>query len=176
MPFLRIVVLSIAYVSVAVSVSWGFKAETPDQTPKEDLEIFALLRSPEACIGADHLSARIIVINRGEVPVELDLSRLSLTFGFVALIDIAEMKFRHEAFSSSYDRIGQAPPAVIAKLPAHGFLERGIEIPFHSAPTDHAGFYKINISSSVRVNQTTGYRDVFASSGAIFELHSCDAR
>jgi hypothetical protein len=147
--------------------------ETPKDLPKDDLEIFAILQNPSACKGAENLRVEVIVTNRGEVPVGLDISRLSTTIGFLALVDTTEMKFRHEAFSSSYDPV-QAPSPSITTLPPNGFFRRDMEIPINSSFFSRAGFYKVNLSSVVRVNQSSQSRDLYGSSTAIFELRACE--
>jgi hypothetical protein len=149
---------------------------TPKETPKQGLEIVAILRNPSVCIGTENLHVQVLVTNRGEVPVDLDTGRLSTTVGFVALIDTTEMKFRHESFSSIYDPIGEAPPPQITALPPKGFFEREMEVPIKGPFFSHAGFYKLNLSSSVRVNRPSQSSDVFSSDSAIVELRACESK
>lgn len=146
------------------------------EAQKQDLEIIAILRNPSVCIGTENLHVQVLITNQGEVPADLDISRLSTTAGFVALIDITEMKFRHESFSSIYDPIGKAPASQIAALPPKGFFERDMEIPIDGPFFSHAGFYKLNLSSSVRVSMPSQSSDLFSSNSAIFELRVCESQ
>lgn len=143
---------------------------------KEGLEILAVMDNPSLCIGTEHLGIRIVVTNKGREPVELDVSRLSTTGGFVALIDTTEMKFRHQTFSSSYDFIGHAPRPSITTLAPNGFFEKDIEIPIRDLFFSREGLYKLNLSSSVRAGQPPHSHDVFSSSSAIFELRACESQ
>jgi hypothetical protein len=163
-------------VMMSASLPGSSQGETPKEARKQDIEIIAILRNPSVCIGTENLHIQVLVTNRGEVPVDLDISRLSTTVGFVALIDITEMKFRHESFSSIFDPIGKAQPPQIAALPPKGFFEKEMEIPINGPFFSHAGFYKLNLSSSVRVNMSSQSSDLFSSDGAIFELRACESK
>jgi hypothetical protein len=166
------------YVLVMMSASLPGSSQggMPKETRKQDLDIIAILRNPSVCIGTENLHIQVLITNQGEVPADLDISRLSTTAGFVALIDITEMKFRHESFSSIYDPIGQAPPPQITALPPKGFFERDMEIPINGPFFSHAGFYKLNLSSSVRMNRPSQSSDLFSTDSAIFELRACEAK
>lgn len=170
------------YISVAllaifmiVTVSGLSQTTVGKGEPKEGLEILAVLDNPSVCIGTEHLGVRIVITNKGRKPVDLDVSRLSTTGGFLALIDTTEMKFRHQTFSSSYDFIGHAPRPSITTVVPNGFFEREIHLPIHDPFFSQAGYYRLNLSSSVRVGSAAAH-DVFSSSSAIFELRDCEAQ
>ena len=105
---------------------------TRGRLEQQDFEIIAILRNPSVCIGTENLHVQVLVANQGEASVDLDVSRLSTTAGFVALVDITEMKFRHDSFSSVYDPIGPAPPARVTTLLPKGLFKRDMEIPINS--------------------------------------------
>jgi hypothetical protein len=147
----------------------------PEEARQQDIEISAILKNPSVCIGTENLHVQVLVTNRREVPVDLDISRLSTTIGFVALVDITVMKFRHESFSLIYDPIGQAPPPQISALPPKGFFKKDLEIPIKGEFFNRAGFYKLNLSSSVHVSGPSQSSDVFSSDSAIFELRACES-
>ena len=169
-------VMCLVLVVMSASLPGSSQGGTPKEAQKQDIEIVAILKSPSACIGTDNLHVQVLIRNKGESPVDLDISRFSTTVGFIALIDITEMKFRHESFSSIYDPIGQAPPPQITVLAAKGFFERDMEIPINGPFFSHAGFYKLNLSSSVRVNRLSQSSDLFSSDSAIFELRACESK
>jgi len=176
MSSLRFVCISVAAIFMVGVFSGVSSAGTPKEEPKESVEIFSYLSSPSVCVGTEHLKVRIVVTNSGGIPVNLDISRLSTTVGFVALFDITEMKFRHESFSSIYDPIGQTPQPQITALSPKGFFEKDIEVPINSPFFSRAGFYKLNLSSSVRVNRLSQSSDLFSSDSAIFELRACESK
>jgi hypothetical protein len=51
-----------------------------------------------------------------------------------------------------------------------------MEIPINGPFFSHAGFYKLNLSSSVRVNRLSQSSDLFSSDSAIFELRACESK
>lgn len=144
--------------------------------PGEDLAIVAFINDPSVCIGAPHFSMRILVVNRGGETVEVEGSSLSTTAGFVALIDTTEMKFRNQMLSTNGDPVGRASPSSVAVLPPKGFWEKEIEIPIHGTFFAQAGFYRLNLSASVRAGPPSHPRDVFSSSSAILELRNCESK
>jgi hypothetical protein len=161
---------------MVVSILGSSQTATPKEESKGDVEILAVMNSPSACIGAEHLSVRIIVTNRGGGPIELDESRLSTTVGFVALIDTTEMKFRTQTLGVNSDPVGKPKPPTVTQLSPNGFFERDIQLPIRDPFFSQAGFYRLNLSSSVRVGQSTHSHDVFSSSSAIFELRACESQ
>lgn len=174
MTILRYVRVSLAAMFVVVAVSGASQSTTAK--PNEQLEILAVMNSPSVCVGAANLSVRIVVTNTGEAPVELDVSRLSTTAGFVALIDTTEMKFRSQTLGVNSDPIGKASPSAMILLPPKGFFEKEINLPIGDPFFSQAGFYRLNLSSSVRAGQSSRSRDVFSSSSAIFELRACESQ
>lgn len=146
------------------------------EEPKGDLEILAAMDSPSVCLGTDYLGVRIMVTNKGGEPVDLDVSSLSTTAGFVALIDTTEMKFRSEALGISGDPIGHVKPARVL-LPPKGFFEKEVRLPIRNAFFNHEGYYRLLLSSFVRVGQASRAHDVLSSDNAmIFELQTCESQ
>jgi hypothetical protein len=142
---------------------------------KEGLGIFAVMDSPSACIGTEHLGVRLVLTNKGREPVELDVSRLSTTVGFIALIDTTEMKFRTQTLGVNSDPVGKPSPSATIALPPNGFFERDIQLPIRDPFFSQAGFYRLNLSSSVRAGQSPHSHEVVSSSSAIFELRACES-
>ncbi len=157
------------------SLMGSSQGERPKEARKQDLAIIAILKDPSSCIGAENLHVQVLVTNRGEVAVDLDSSRFSTTAGFVALIDITEMKFRRESLSSNYDPIGPDPAPRLTALRSKEYFEKDIEIPINGPFFSQAGFYRLNLSTSVRVNRATQSSDLFSSNSMIFELRSCES-
>jgi hypothetical protein len=149
---------------------------TVKEEPKGDVEILAVMNGSSMCIGANSLNVRIVITNRGSEPVELDVSRLSTTVGFMALIDTTEMKFRTQTLGVNTDPVGKPKPPAVTQLPPSGFFERDIQLPIRDPFFSQAGFYRLNLSSSVRVGQASHSHDVFSSSSAIFELRACEGQ
>jgi hypothetical protein len=147
-----------------------------EEAATEKVEILSILRDPSPCIGTDHLKVSIMVVNDGSEPLTIDASRLSTTMGFIALINTTEMKFRTETHGSSLDPIGNAHPVLPKTLIAKGFFVKDIDVPIRDPFFNQAGFYKLNLSSSIRVDQPSGSRDVYSSSSAIIELRACKAQ
>jgi hypothetical protein len=172
----RYVRISLIAMCMVVATSVLSQNGSSKEEPNRGVEILALMNSPSVCLGADHLSVRLVVTNQGREPVDLDVSRLSTTGGFLALIDTTEMKFRHQTFSSSYDFIGHAPRPSITTLAPNGFFEKDIEIPIRDPFFSREGLYKLSLSSSVRLGPSAQSHDVFSSSSTIFELRACESQ
>jgi hypothetical protein len=174
MTILQYLRISLIAAFMAVTVSALSQTAAAKEGPKGDLEILAVMNRPSVCVGTDHLSVRIMITNKGEEPVQLDVSRLSTTVGFIALIDTTEMKFRSQTLGVNSDPVGKPiPPATTVLLP-NGFFEREIHLPIHDPFFSRAGYYRLNLSSSVRVGRSPRSHDVFSSSSAIFELRACE--
>jgi len=160
-----------ALMSVTILILSG--TATSKEEPKKDLEILTVMTSPSVCIGAELLSIRIVIANRSREAVELDMSRLSTTAGFVALVDTTEMKFRTQTLAVNSDSVGKPSASATTLLPPNGFLEKDLQFPIRDSFFAQAGFYRLNLSSSVRVGRLSFSRDVLSSSSAIFELRAC---
>ena len=176
MTILRNISVPLLAMFMVVTVSGPSQTAAGKEEPKEGLEILAVMDNPSVCIGTEHLGVRIVVTNKGGEPVELDVSRLSTTVGFVALIDTTEMKFRTQTLGVNSDPVGKPRPPATTVLPPNGFFERDIQLPIRDPFFSQAGFYRLNLSSSVRVGQSAHSHDVFSSSSAIFELRACESQ
>jgi hypothetical protein len=174
MTILQYARISLIIAFMAVSVSALSQSATSKEGPKGDLEILAVMNSPSVCVGTDHLSVRIMITNKSKEPLQLDVSGLSTTIGFVALIDTAEMKFRTQTLGVNGDPVGKPIPAATTVLLPNSFFEREIQLPIRDPFFSQAGYYRLNLSSSVRVGQPSHPHDVFSSSSAIFELRACE--
>jgi hypothetical protein len=168
--------ISLVAMSLMVATSVQSQSAPVKEEPNGGLEILAVMNSPSVCVGTDHLSVRIVVTNRSGEPVELDTSRLSTTAGFVALIDTTEMKFRTQTLGVNSDPVGKARPSAMVQLPSKGFFEQEIHLPIRDQFFSQAGFYRLNLSSSVRLGPSAQSHDVFSSSSAIFELRACESQ
>ena len=173
--YVQIVLMSVV---LAVVTTSGLSqiATTKEQQPNGNLEVFAVMNSASVCMGTDHLSVHIVITNKSGEPVELDISRLSTTAGFVALIDTTDMHFRTETLGMNSDPVGKAGQPAITLLPPKGFFEREIHLRLRDPFFSRVGFYRLNLSSSVRVGQSSHPRDVFSSSSTIFELRACELK
>jgi hypothetical protein len=117
-----------------------------------------------------------MVVNKGADAVDLDVSRFSTTAGFVALINTTEMQFRSQTFGNSADPIGKAKQATIIQLPPRGFYDQEVRFSIRDAFFNQAGFYQLNLASSVRVGQGKQAHDVFSSNSVIFDLRPCSSK
>ncbi|HEY1809166.1 MAG TPA: hypothetical protein VGG42_11430 [Acidobacteriaceae bacterium] len=169
----RILLCSALAVATTAGFSQGVSAKTE---PGGDVEIVATMSNPSACVGADYLSVRIMVVNKGADAVDLDVSRLSTTAGFVALINTTEMQFRAQSLGSSADPIGKAKQTTIIQLPPRGFYDQEVRFSIHDVFFNQAGFYNLNLASSIRVGQDKQAHDVFSSNSLIFELRPCSSK
>jgi hypothetical protein len=176
MAILHYVRIPLLAMSMFVAASGQSQTATAKEEPKGDVEILAVMNGSSMCIGTERLNVRIVITNRGSEPVELDVSSLSTTAGFMALIDTTEMKFRTQTLGVNSDPVGKPKPPAATQLPPNGFFERDIQLPIRDPFFSRAGFYRLNLSSSVRVGQASHSRDVFSSSSAIFELRACEAQ
>lgn len=176
MTIQRCVRISLATMFIVVATSMQAQSAPVKEEPTGGLEILAVIYSPSVCVGTDHLSVRIVVTNKGRESVEVDTRRLSTTAGFVALIDTTEMKFRTQTLGVNIDPVGEARPRALVQLPSKGFFEQEIHLPMHDPFFSQAGFYRLNLSSSVRVGPSAQSHDVFSSSSAIFELRGCKSQ
>jgi hypothetical protein len=141
--------------------------------PSKGIEVRVILRTSSVCSGSSAVPGEVIVVNRTDSPVTLDVSGFTMAFGYVALIDTGNMKRRLEGLAVQQDLMGPRKSKTQVLLQPREAYVSGFDFPLKGPFFKANGFYRLNVSSSLPVNSESKTETVSASNDAVFEIKSC---
>jgi hypothetical protein len=143
-------------------------------SPRKGIEVRVILRASSVCSGSSAVPGEVIVVNRTDSPITLDVANFTMAFGYVALVNTENMQRRLEALAVQQDPMGPRKSNTQVQLQPREAYVSGFDFPLRGPFFKTNGFYRLTASSSLPVSYESKTENVSTSSDSVFEIKPCE--